>query len=92
VRFAIEAPDARRVQLVGDFNGWALDATEMTRAGSVWTSVLKLEPGRYRYRYVVDGHWRSDPMNAHIEPSPYGGDNSVFVVADDRASGTLDAA
>jgi chromosome partitioning protein len=92
VRFAIEAPDARRVQLVGDFNGWALDATEMTRAGSVWTSVLKLEPGRYRYRYVVDGHWCSDPMNAHIEPSPYGGDNSVFVVADDRASGTLDAA
>ena len=80
VVFAIEAPDARQVQLVGDFNGWTLDGNEMTPVGRIWTSVLKLHPGRYCYRYVVDGHWQSDPLNADVEIAPYGGHNSVFVL------------
>ena len=70
------------VQLVGDFNGWVLDGNEMTPAGTVWTSVLKLQPGRYRYKYVIDGDWRSDPLNGEIEPSPFGDNNSVLVVSD----------
>ena len=82
--FALDAPEAERVQLVGDFNEWTLDANEMTRSGDVWYSVLKLEPGRYRYRFVVDGRWCSDPLNAEVEPSPYGGENSVCVVAEMR--------
>jgi chromosome partitioning protein len=82
VVFAIEAPHARSVQLVGDFNGWTPDRNEMMPSGAVWTSVLKLQPGRYQYRYVVDGHWRSDPLNGEVEPSPYGGDNSVLVVSE----------
>ena len=81
VFFAVEAPGARRVQLVGDFNAWSLDASEMTQMGCVWTRVLKLEPGRYQYRYVIDGAWRSDPLNTDVEPSPYGGHNSVVVYA-----------
>ena len=80
VVFALEAPEAQRVQLVGDFNEWMLDGNEMTQSGKVWTSVLRLQPGRYRYRYVIDGLWCSDPLNAQVEPSPYGGDNSVCVV------------
>ena len=82
VVFAIEAPDARRVQLLGDFNDWTLDGNEMTAAGPIWTSVVKLDPGRYRYRYVIDGRWQSDPLNAEVEPAPYGGVNSVFVLED----------
>jgi chromosome partitioning protein len=82
VLFTFRGPGAHRVQLVGDFNGWALDANEMTPVGSVWTSRLNLPPGRYRYRYVIDGDWRSDPLNSHVEPSPYGGENSVLVVGD----------
>jgi hypothetical protein len=54
----------------------------MTPAGSIWTSVVKLDPGRYRYRYVIDGRWQSDPLNAEVEPAPYGGVNSVFVLED----------
>jgi chromosome partitioning protein len=91
VLFAIEAPNAHRVQLAGDFNGWALEGNEMTPTGTVWTRVLKLQPGRYRYRYVVDGDWRSDPMNGQVEASPYGGHNSVFVLADDASRDALDA-
>jgi hypothetical protein len=82
VVFAFEAPHASRVQLVGDFNEWMLDGNEMTQSGELWTQVLRLQPGRYRYRFVVDGNWCSDPLNADVEPSPYGGDNSVCVVAE----------
>jgi chromosome partitioning protein len=80
VMFSIEAPDAQRVQLAGDFNDWALDGNEMEAVGRVWKKVVKLPPGRYRYRYVVDGRWQNDPLNAAVEPSPYGGQNSILVM------------
>jgi hypothetical protein len=80
VMFSIEAPDAERVQLVGDFNDWSADGNEMEPSGGIWRKVVKLPPGSYRYRYVVDGRWQSDPLNGLVEPSPYGGDNSVFVL------------
>src|SRR5712664_4020416 len=86
VMFTIAAPDAERVQLAGDFNNWTLDGNEMEAAGGVWKKVVKLPPGRYRYRYVVDGRWLNDPLNAAVEPSPYGGDDSVLVM-DERVAG-----
>jgi chromosome partitioning protein len=85
VVFAVEAPAARSVELVGDFNGWARDGSEMRSMGGVWTRVMPLNPGRYRYRYVIDGQWQHDPLNAELEPTPFGGHNSILVVGDDRA-------
>ena len=80
VMFTLEAPDAARVQLSGDFNGWVLDGNDMNPVGRVWKKVVKLQPGRYRYRYIVDGVWQRDPLNPAVEPSPYGGHNSILVV------------
>jgi chromosome partitioning protein len=87
VVFTIAAPGAEHVHLAGDFNNWTLDGSEMEPKGGVWTKVLKLPPGRYRYRYVVDGRWQNDPLNAVVEPSPYGGDDSVLVM-DERVAST----
>lgn len=81
VVFAVEAPGARRVQLAGDFNGWAVADGEMQRSGRVWWTVLPLPPGRYQYRYVVDGRWEADPSNPDVEASPYGDFNSVVTVS-----------
>jgi len=80
VVFTFEAPGAGRVQLAGDFNNWTPDAGDMEQAGRVWRKVLKLSPGRYRYRYVIDGRWETDPRNAAVEPSPYGGNDSLIVL------------
>ena len=85
VMFTIEAPDAERVQLAGDFNNWTLDGNDMEAMDGVWKKVVKLPPGRYRYRYVVDGRWQNDPLNATVEPSPYGGEDSVLVM-DERVA------
>ncbi|TMQ24182.1 MAG: ParA family protein [Candidatus Rokuibacteriota bacterium] len=79
VRFTIDAPHAARVQLAGDFNDWTVDGNEMEPTGGIWQKVVKLPPGRYRYRYVVDGRWQNDPLSAAAEPNPYGGDDSVLV-------------
>jgi len=78
VRFTIEAPGARSVQLAADFNDWVAD--EMQSRDGIWTKVVPLPPGRYHYRYVVDGGWQTDPLNVHLEPTPWGGYNSVFVL------------
>ena len=44
-----------------------------------WVKQLSLTPGRYEYRFVVDGDWVSDP-NAEQTPNPHGGCNSVLIV------------
>ena len=82
VVFAVAARDAQRVQLAGDFNEWVANGSEMEPVGDVWVKVLKLPPGRYRYRFVVDGQWQSDPLNSLAEPSPFGGNDSLLVLPD----------
>ena len=77
VLFTLEAPGARCVQLAGDFNGWIADGNEMQASGRIWKKVVPLEPGRYEYKYVVDGRWLEDPLNINVEPAPWGGHNSI---------------
>ncbi|OLC00596.1 MAG: hypothetical protein AUH30_02215 [Candidatus Rokubacteria bacterium 13_1_40CM_68_15] len=85
VMFTIEARHAAQVQLMGDFNDWNLDGSEMEPVDGIWTKVVNLPPGRYRYRYIVDGRWQSDPLNGAVEPSPYGGLDSILVVEEQLA-------
>ena len=82
VLFVTHAPGAREVKLAGDFNGWSPDATPMARRdGSFdFQTMLKLPPGRYRYRFVVDGTWSQDPFNSYVESNPFGELNSVVEV------------
>ena len=80
VRFTIDAPDAVIVQLAGDFNDWTPEGTEMEPAGRIWVKTMSLPPGRYRYRFVVDGRWQNDPLNPAVEPSAFGGNDSLLEV------------
>src|SRR5262249_46996006 len=79
VVFTVEAPGAERVQLVGDFNGWIMEGSEMQNDGRFWRKVLNLDPGRYLYRFVVDGQWHAGPVNTEAVPYP-GGYNSVLIL------------
>ena len=76
---------ARDVRIAGDFNGWVPDRdvaseTHSDGATRVWRKVLRLAPGTYEYRYVVDGEWREDPRNPDRVPMPLGPPNSRLVV------------
>jgi len=77
---------AHDVRIAGDFNGWVPDKgvrslIESQGGETVWTKILLLPPGRYQYRYVVDGEWREDPENPDAVSSQVGGRNSVLVVS-----------
>jgi len=76
---------ASDVRIAGDFNGWVPDKgvrslIETEGTTRVWTKILRLPPGRYQYRYVVDGEWREDPENPEVANGAVGGRNSVLVV------------
>jgi hypothetical protein len=69
VQFAIAAPAAKRVAVVGDFNDWDPDSTMLQRtANGEWTVTVPLPAGRYTYNFLIDGEqWMSDP-NMPAEP------------------------
>jgi 1,4-alpha-glucan branching enzyme len=72
------------LSIVGDFNNWDADAAPMQRRkDGGWTKSLRLEPGRYRFRYLADGEkWHNDPSADAYEPSGLGEDNSVLTVGE----------
>ncbi|MCC6240182.1 MAG: AAA family ATPase [Phycisphaerales bacterium] len=79
--FAARFTEADEVLLAGDFNNWTPTSTPMLPAGNgQWRMTLPLEPGRYRYRLVVDGQWITDPHNQYVEANEYGELNNVIEV------------
>ncbi len=82
VLFALAAPGARSVRIAGEFNGWNADVTPLRAAGpdGRFEVKLPLAPGRYQYRYVIDGRWTNDPFNHLVDTNPFGEPNSVVVV------------
>jgi 1,4-alpha-glucan branching enzyme len=81
IEFELDSPYATQVSLAGEFNEWSPDATAMEKGDDgIWRVTLKLKPGRYLYKFVVDGTWMEDPENPDMEPDPYGGNNSVLTV------------
>ncbi len=82
VIFAARFENARHVLIAGDFNNWMPAVTPMQTANrpGEWRMQLPLSPGRYRYRFVVDGRWVTDPNNKHVEVNQFGELNNVFEV------------
>ncbi|HVH67461.1 MAG TPA: isoamylase early set domain-containing protein [Gemmatimonadales bacterium] len=82
--FAVVAPHAGTVALVGDFNDWDVARTPMRRvgqAGGVWTAVVPLSPGRYRYAFLVDGaSWLPDPAAPPARDDEFGAPSSVVTI------------
>lgn len=52
---------ARSVSIVSDFNNWNMFGTPLAKVNGGWTCKLDLPPGRYLYKYIVDGDWTADP-------------------------------
>lgn len=82
VRFTLVHPEAHRVALVGDFNGWSPDATPLAgeaREG-VWSASVPLPAGRHEYAFIVDGErWVSDPYASSVNDE-FGTSSSVLRV------------
>ncbi|MEX2205624.1 MAG: sugar phosphate nucleotidyltransferase [Myxococcota bacterium] len=83
--FGYRAPNARAVCLSGTFNDWSSNATPMRRdARGNWSLSLRLRPGRYEYKLVVDGEWRCESacaLDTHCVPNAFGTTNRLLEVA-----------
>ena len=88
VQFVLVAPDAKKVSVVGDFNGW--DASHASfqaqhRGGGVWSVTAPVPVGHHRYSFVVDDSlWIADPTAPRVVDNDYGMANSAIVVAEQR--------
>ena len=75
---------AHSVAIAGSFNAWSTTASPLADAGDgTWTAHLDLAPGRYEYKFVVNGDgWFTDTDASDFAPDGYEGLNSVIVIAD----------
>jgi len=86
VNFSLDAPGADSVFLAGDFNAWDRRAHLMKRSeNGVWQKTLMLFPGRYEYRFLVDGQWTNDLQNPETCPNSFGTLNNVITVSADKS-------
>jgi hypothetical protein len=53
--------NARSVSIVSDFNNWNMFGTPLAKVDGGWMCRLDLKPGRYLYKYIIDGDWTADP-------------------------------
>lgn len=62
VNFVCNAPDARFVSVLGDFNHWDENANPMVRRpDGAWFAAVPMHHGHHRYVFLVDGKRQLDP-------------------------------
>lgn len=84
VRFALQAPGARQVALVGNFNSWNAEAIRLEdpEGDGNWHIVVPLKPGVYQYMFVLDGEqWIPDPLENESVEDGFGQQNSLMRVS-----------
>lgn len=88
VQFVLVAPDAKKVAVVGDFNGWDRSHAgyqAQHRGGGVWSVTAPVPVGHHRYSFVVDDSvWVADPTAPRVVDNDYGMPNSAIVVEESK--------
>lgn len=79
IAFTLAAPEAQNVFLVGDFNNWDETSHPLKKnSDGTWKINISLTPGRYEYRYLVDGKWQNDPNCTTFAANNFGSENCVI--------------
>jgi 1,4-alpha-glucan branching enzyme len=82
VFFELNASSAKEVLLAGDFTDWEKTPIKLRKGEhGAWCTSVKLAPGQYHYRFVVDGQWQDDPSATAHSPNPFGTSDSVLEIS-----------
>ena len=82
IEFSFSAPEAKNVCLAGQFNEWNMTSMPMKKgADGTWKLKMKLAPGNYEYKFVVDGTWSQDDVCGDKAQNSFGTYNCVRKVA-----------
>ena len=79
--FKFYAPQAKRVSLAGSFNNWntkVLSAKKDSKGN--WAAKVNLKPGRYEYKFFVDGSWLNDPRCNRCVTNSFGTQNCTIEI------------
>ena len=80
--FICQAPQAKQVSLVGDFNHWNPRTNPMEQGvDHAWTTRVELKHGHHRYAYKVDGELVLDPQAMGITRDDQGQRVSLIAVS-----------
>jgi len=81
VEFKYNNGEASSVVLVGDFNSWDQNKNEMKKSkDGAYHKILMLPPGKYEYKFLVDGQWKNDPLNKNTTKNCFETLNNVIEV------------
>lgn len=84
IRVRVALPHASSVIASGTFNDWNETGMAFDRdTEGIWFLDLKLAPGRYEYRLIIDGEWSDAPGVTDTVENPFGSRNAVLVVPQD---------
>lgn len=82
VNFICQAPEARGVSLVGDFNGWQPASHPMKQMPDrAWFLTIELPHGHHLYAFLVDGELVLDPRAQGIARNGQGQRVSLIPVS-----------
>ena len=72
MRFAVWAPNAKYVSVIGDFNDWDSAANQLEAVDStgIWEGIVESAAVGQHYKYHLDGRERADPVAFEAEVPP----------------------
>ena len=82
VVFTFCADAGAEVFVAGSFNDWDPNFTQMKydSGSKAFVCEIKLAPGSYEYKFVVNGVWQLDADNDNVSANDFGTLNSLFEV------------
>ena len=80
IRFKLSAGEGtRKAAVAGDFSQWRPVAMRRQKDGS-YAATVAVAPGRYEYKFLLDGDWVHDTEVPEVVMNAHGTFNSVAVV------------
>ncbi|XP_034224362.1 protein PTST homolog 2, chloroplastic isoform X2 [Prunus dulcis] len=69
---------ASEVLIAGSYDGWTTQRKMEKSSTGIFSLCLRLYPGRYEIKFIVDGEWRIDPLRPIVHNSGY--ENNVLII------------
>lgn len=82
IEFSFFAPLANEVKIAGCFTEWTKKPIRLkSKKTGEWYAKVKLKPGTYEYRFLVDGQWENDQNAVQMAQNEFGTTNCILGVS-----------
>lgn len=82
VTFTVDAPDAKKVVVAGDFNDWNESEFELRKLkNGTFKGTMNLEKDKeYQFKYIIDGNWANEEEADGKVLNQFASNNSVLAL------------